>query len=900
LSLDKFNFMKKMKIFRSLSLIVFCVFILLSCSDKTAEEPIAAPQKTILKRAEVSYLNESYARLRKKQVDDVRYKLIFNLSADENEFLGSAEIEFELLNTNQALTVDFTNGKVEELILNGSVVDFTYNNWFISIDESLLERGPQHLSIKFSHPYSLTGSGLYRSIDPEDGFAYIYSDLEPYDANRIFPSFDQPDLKATYDMQVEVPADWQVITARRESEIIEKGERNVWGFPVSDNFSTYIFSLHAGPYKVWEDNSASVPLRLMARQTLAKYVNVEEWFEISRQGFEFFEKYFEVDYPFHKYDQIIVPDFNSGAMENVGAVTFSERYIKRGSYTIEERERIANVVLHEMAHMWFGNLVTMDWWNGLWLNESFATYMAYLAATENTKFKQSWHTFYSRTKLWAYNTDEQVTNHPIELPVNNTESGFANFDGITYGKGASVLKQLSYLIEPEVFRQGVSQYLKDKSYGNSVLDDFMSAMEKSSKRDLDEWTRQWLYIKGTNKITTNYQCEDGKISKFALTQESQEAESELREHRLQLGLYNVAENNKIKLVETLAATIHGSSTDIYDLIDLPCPDFVYPNHDDWAFVKVALPERELAILKSNINGFSDPMIRSMLWRNLWEAVRDARLPLTEYAEIVLANISAENDLKTLNQVTGSISSTLSYLYLFQMDDAAIRDRYLRGFESLAWNKLSELDGQVDLQMIWFDHYLYIAHSAESLARLKSLLNGELKIARLNPDQDRRWAMVHRLSAHAYMGIEDVLERERKRDPSSSGEKAYIAAQSAAPNIDNKETWLQEIQKENTDLALAKLRAAMGSLYPAYQVEYRKALLAEALRPLAQLDTAKDQHFLRFYARSLLRGYCSGASNTALKNAISENSNSSLGTTKALKIALQDDQRCLSMKSLVVK
>ena len=892
--------MKNMKMYKKVSLVVSCIFVLLSCSDKAAEEETTALQKTIIKRAEVSYLNESYARLRKKQLDDVKYKLSFNLSAHENEFSGVAEIEFELLNTNQALTLDFTDGKVEELVLNGSVIDFNYNNWFVSIDESLLEVGPQYLSIKFSHPYSLTGSGLYRSIDPEDGFAYIYSDLEPYDANRIFPGFDQPDLKATYDMLVEVPAHWQVITARREIEIIDKGERKVWDFPASDKFSTYIFSLHAGPYKVWEDNTGSVPLRLMARQTLARYVNVDEWFEISRQGFEFFEKYYEIDYPFQKYDQIIVPDFNAGAMENVGAVTFSERYIKRGSYTIEESERIANVVLHEMAHMWFGNLVTMDWWNGLWLNESFATYMAYLAATENTKFKKSWHTFYSRTKLWAYNTDEQVTNHPIELPVNNTESGFANFDGITYGKGASVLKQLSYLIDPEVFRQGVSHYLKDKSYENSVLNDFMSAMEKSSKRDLNDWTRQWLYTKGTNKITTDYQCEEGKISKFLLTQESREGEQELREHRLQLGLYNRADNKKIELVHTSAVTISGASTDVSEAIYLPCPDFVYPNHDDWAFVKVALPERELAILKDNINGFTDPMMRSMLWRNLWEAVRDARLPLTEYAEIVLANISAEGDLKTLNQVTHSISSTLAYLYLFQMDDAASRDWYLNAFESLAWNKLSENKEQADLQIIWFDHYLSIAHSEEGLSRLKSLLNGELKISGLNPDQDRRWAMVNRLSAHAYTGIEDVIEHEHKRDPSSSGEKAYIAVQSAAPNMDNKEIWLQEIQKEKTDLALAKLRAAMGSLYPAYQVEYRKALLSETLRPLAQLDAAKDQQFLKFYARTLLRGYCTTESNEVLQKAISENSNSSLVTTKALRIALQEDQRCMSMKVLNIK
>ena len=880
------------------SVILLLSFMLLSCSDKSAEEKSQQAQGII--RAEVSYLNEDYARLRSKQVDNVSYKLYFSLSGDEADFTGSAEIAFELLNTSQALTLDFSEGKVEKVSLNGNEIEAGYNGWFITIDPSLLHAGPQLISIDFSHPYSKTGSGLYRFTDPEDDKVYIYSDLEPYDANHIFPSFDQPDIKASYDMQVEVPANWQVVTARRETEVRDKGSRKLWEFPASDIFSTYIFSLHAGPYRVWEASAGDIPMRLMARQAMAEYVNVEEWFEISRQGFEFFGKYYDIKYPFHKYDQLIVPDFNSGAMENVAAVTFSERYIKRGTYTIEERERIANVVLHEMAHMWFGNLVTMDWWNGLWLNESFATYMAYLALTENTIFTQAWHTFYSRTKLWAYNTDEQVTNHPIEVPVNNTDSGFANFDGITYGKGASVLKQLSYLIEPEIFRQGVSQYLKNKSYQNSELNDFMSSMASAAERDLDEWTRQWLYTKGTNRITANYQCEEGKISYFSVSQESQEAEPELREHRLQLGLFKTGKNQQMNLLSVVPVIITGENTDIAELIGEACPDFVYPNYADWAFVKVGLPERELKLLKKNINGFSDPLMRSMLWRNLWEAVRDAKLPLTEYADIVLANIAAETNLKTLNQVTGTIDSTIAYFYLFQMQDNNSRVLYLDRVEALAWDKLQSYKDHADLQKIWFDHYIYIVHSTDGLGKLKALLNGERSVAGLVLDQDRRWNLVKRLSAHAVTGIADILEQELKRDPSSNGQKAYIAAQSAAPNLENKQKWLSEIQDDKTELALAKLRSAMGYLYPAYQVEYRQALLSNALKPLVELDSKKDQQYLRFYARHLLKGYCTVDSSEALQKAIDDNHASSLGTTKSLKIALQEDQRCLNMKALVVK
>lgn len=394
----------------------FALVILLSaCSSNVVED--IAPQSTAVQRLEASYLEESYARIRSKQVSNVAYKLKFNLSGDKAEFSGQVEISFDLLNNKQDLTLDFSDGDVSRVNLNGQDIEIDYNSWFISIDRSMLTQGPQKIVVEFTHPYSKTGSGLYRFIDPEDERVYIYSDLEPYDANRIFPSFDQPDIKATYDMEVEVPSDWLVVTSRKETNVVDKGETKLWQFPISEKFSTYIFSLHAGHYHIWESKAGDIPLRLMARQALAEHVVIEDWFEITRQGFAFFQDYFEVDYPFHKYDQLIVPDFNSGAMENTGAVTFSERFIRRGSYTTEERERIANVILHEMAHMWFGNLVTMDWWNGLWLNESFATYMAYLSATEATEFNRAWHSFFSRTKRWAYNTDEQVTNHPIELPV---------------------------------------------------------------------------------------------------------------------------------------------------------------------------------------------------------------------------------------------------------------------------------------------------------------------------------------------------------------------------------------------------------------------------------------------------------------------------------------------------
>ncbi len=887
---------RKTDIFIQKLLILCCAFSVLSCSSHTTNE------KRIIKpgveRAAVSYLNEDYARLRGKQVSNVSYKLSVGLSASEPEYSGSVEIDFDLLNTDQALTIDFSEGTVLNVILNGKAIPVDYNKWFITIEPILLKAGRQHIVIDYSHPYSKTGSGLYRFTDPEDQRVYIYSELEPYNANRIFPSFDQPNIKATYELKVEAPADWQVVSSIRETNISGKGGSRTWTFPPSAKFSTYIFSLHAGHYHIWEADAGDIPMRLMARQSLAKYVDTDEWFTITRQGLEFFQNYFDIKYPFRKYDQLIVPDFNWGAMEDVAAVTFSEDYIKRGSYTLDEKENIASVILHEMAHMWFGDLVTMEWWNGLWLNESFATYMSNLALTEGTAYTQAWHTFYSRTKLWAYDTDEQVTNHPIELPVDNTDSGFANFDGITYGKGASVLKQLSYLLGPEVFRRGVSQYLKHRAYQNSELHDFTSALATAADRDLQEWSRQWLYSKGTNSISAGYQCQNNRLTGLHVSQQSAEASPELREHRLQLGFYTRDENEQMKLMQASPVSISGENTELPEFAGMACADFVYPNHADWAFVKVQLPEKELALLRRNINGFEEPLMRSMLWRNLWEAVRDARLPLTDYADMVLANIAAETNAKTLRQVLRTLRSTMRYFYSFQFPDDAMANSYVGRFEKVAWDKINSYSDQGDLQKIWLDHFLSIAHSPAALAQLKSLLNGELSVPGLVLDQDRRWTMVKRLSAHAYTGIEAILQREQQRDPSGYGEKAYIAAQASAPQLENKQLWLQKIQDEKTELPLAKLTAAMSYLLPAHQIKFRQELMNDLVSPLTQLDSTRHQQYLMNYVDYLLDGYCTTMSNQLLQQAVEDNQASSLIVTKALKIALQEDQRCLNMKALI--
>ncbi|NQZ02712.1 MAG: aminopeptidase N, partial [Bdellovibrionales bacterium] len=331
-------------------------------------------------------ITESEATWRAKQVQNVKYNLEFNL-LDSKSFAGTSTITFKLTDPGNGLRIDYHDGAISNLMVNGKTVKPKYNSHFLWIEASHLTEGANTVVVDFESPYSKEGNGLHQFRDPEDKRRYLFTDLEPFDANRVFPMFDQPDLKATYTMKVTVPKTWKVITSVRESKVEDADGGKTWTFPESQKFSTYIWSLHAGDYHMWEDNSGKYPLRLFARKSLKKYVKPKDWFKFTHDGFKFFNEYFAYEYPYKKYDQLLVPEFNAGAMENVAAVTFTERFVSRGVKSERERMSLNNVILHEMAHMWFGNLVTMKWWNDLWLNESFATYMASLGQAGNSEFK---------------------------------------------------------------------------------------------------------------------------------------------------------------------------------------------------------------------------------------------------------------------------------------------------------------------------------------------------------------------------------------------------------------------------------------------------------------------------------------------------------------------------------
>ncbi len=850
-------------------------------------------------RAENKYLSQERAFKRSVRVSDVSYQLNYNLTG-EKSFSASSTINFALSEKTSPLTVDLNKAQITSVIINGfsmpvEALEKNYNQWFITLPVEQLIKGNNTVTVKFTHKHSTNGEGLHRFKDPVDDRVYLYSHFEPAAAQQMFALFDQPDLKATFEMTVSAPKEWTVFSAMREDKITKQGNFNIWHFPQSKTLSPYNFSLHAGPYKMWQDNNGKYPLRLFTRQSVANQITPKHWFTYTKQGFEFFDDYFGIDYPFKKYDQVLVPDFLYGAMENAAAVTFSEgSFLTNGEMSQSRRERLASVIMHEMAHQWFGNLATMKWWNGLWLNESFAAFMATLATSESTEFTNAWRSFYAGGKQSAYRADQRVTTHPIEVPVPSTANAFDNIDAITYSKGASVLNQLRHLLGEKTFQQGIHNYLSDNAYKNAVLDDFIDSLAKASGKDLTQWQQKWLYQAGVNTIEASYQCNAGKISSFNLLQTADASQPTLREQKVQIALFK-AKNPGFHLTKKISVIYQGKSTQVNELVGVICPDLVYPNYQDWAFVKVNLDARSFKTTQNYLAQIQDPLLRSMLWQSLWDSVRDGKLPLNEYLHVALANAPLEQDYTTLGQILGQISSAKAYLNKGLGSQHPYVKEFAQQLEEITWQSTLYNTDNKNRQRRWFNSYVNLAHTKSALDNLYKLLNGQHSLEGLTISQDIRWDIIAQLNRYKHTKSAELIAQELTIDSSDTGEKSAIYAQAIAPNAKVKTDWLAKIQQKNTDIGFSKLRTAMSALYPSEQNSFNEQNAAQFMLSLTEMDQANGPVFMRSY-NNLIPATCSKVSVARLAKAVNELSDLSAGTKRSLLIKQQEDQRCLLIKN----
>jgi aminopeptidase N len=858
----------------------------------------AQPAATPAARADNAFLSQLDAAARAARVANVDYVLDFTLTGKES-FNGTTTVQFDLTDASTPLTLDLDKATIATLTVNGKAVTPVYNNWFITLAPGDLVKGRNLVTVVYQRLHSTNGEGLHRMTDPVDGRVYTYSHFEPAAAHQMFAVFDQPDLKATYQLSVTAPLDWTVISTMRESGVDAVGaESRRWTFPRTKKLSPYNFSMHAGPYKMWEDKSGTYPMRLFARQSVASQIKPAEWFKYTKQGLTFFDQYFGVPYQFGKYDQILVPDFLYGAMENAAAITFGEaRFLYKADMTAEQRQSLASVIMHEMAHQWFGDLVTMKWWNGLWLNESFASFMGTLATAEATEFTDAWQDFYSSGKQAAYRQDQTASTHPIEVPVPSTANAFDNIDAITYSKGASTLMQLRHLLGEEVFRKGVHNYLTKFAYQNATLDDFIGALGDAAGRDLKPWTSQWLYQAGVNTVAAQYQCKGNRITSFTLQQSAPGAAlPTLREQRVQVATFNMS-GDKMVLGKNVAVTYSGATTSVPALVGSACPDLVYPNYQDWGFVKIALDPRSLATTRAHLAKVDDPLLRAMLWQSLWDGVRDGKTSLLTFIDTALQNAPTEKDYTLLGDVLGKVRSARTLLTRAGLDTPATRQA-ATALENMAWQGVVTNAGNGDFQRRWFQSYLEQAASAQAQTRLAGLLDGSLKVDGLAVNQDLRWDIIEQLSRRDYPGSAALVTAEAARDKSAAGQAAAIAAEVARPDAATKTRWLATVHDTRTTVPFSKIRVAMFNLYPSEQKALSEATAAARLAQLAALDQSAGPVYMRAYAGSLIPANCTPASVARLTQAASTMTGLSALTRRSLMNTLEEDQRCVAIKRVM--
>ncbi len=591
--------------------------------------------------------DEAQARARLLEVDS--YIVELDLTCGETTFTSTTTIDFRCSEPGAETFADLVRASIDDVRLNDVVLDpdeVYADNRILLADLQPTNR----LVVRAHLPYSRTGEGLHRFVDPADKRVYTYTQFEVPDARRVYATFEQPDLKSVFTFHVQAPEDWVVVSNAPTPQPEPRSDGTaLWRFPPTERISTYITAVVAGEYHAehttYHGKFGKIPLGHYCRQSLVDHLDTDALVRITEQGFAFFEEAFDYPYPFHKYDQLYVPEYNMGAMENAGAVTLRDEYLPRSRQDASFYEFRASVILHEMAHMWFGDLVTMKWWDDLWLNESFAEWACYHAAVEATEFTESWTGFTNARKNWALRQDQLPSTHPIAADNYDLQAVEVNFDGITYAKGASVLKQLVAWVGLENFLVGLRAYFRAHAFGNSEFADLLGALEASSGRELDSWAKEWLQTSGVNTLIPRFElAQDGTYSSFSVEQTATVEHPTLRRHRLGIGLYDEVPDGEggSRLVRRtdLEVDVEGANTPIEQLVGVRQPDLLLLNDGDLSYAKIRLDERSLATVVAGLARLEDSLARALCWGATWDMTRDAEMTASDFVELVLRNIAA--------------------------------------------------------------------------------------------------------------------------------------------------------------------------------------------------------------------------------------------------------------------
>jgi aminopeptidase N len=778
-------------------------------------------------------LTRDEAATRSALITVASYQVDLDLTGSDATFGTVSVVRFGCAAPGSSSFINLTAPAVREITLNDTPVSLdAFDGNRITLTGLAAENV---LRVAADCAYSRSGEGLHRFTDPADGRVYLYSDLETFDAHRVYACFDQADMKASYELAVTAPADWQVVSNMAPESTVPDGGALRWHFPATPVLPTYITAVAAGPYHVVRDEHDGIPLGVYCRQSLASYLDADEILEVTRQGFDFYHSSFGIKYPFGKYDQLFVPEFKEGAMENAGCVTFVEAYIFRSRVTDFAREARGETILHEMAHMWFGDLVTMRWWDDLWLNESFATWAGTLAQAEATRWTSAWTTFAQLYKAWAYRQDQLPSTHPIAADIPDIAAVEVNFDGITYAKGASVLKQLVAYVGRENFLDGVRKYFAAHAWGNATLADLLAALEETSGRDLAAWSAEWLQTAGVNTLRPSYSVDaDGRFTEFAVEQEAPASHPVLRSHRIAIGLYDRTSAGLVRR-RRIETDVAGPRTVVPELVGQPRPDLVLVNDDDLTYAKIRLDDHSLRTLvgaggrgglggevspqdrrdpggsppgaaqspraSSSIGAFTDSLPAALCWSAAWDMVRDGEMAARDYVRLVLSGISSVADISMVQTLLRQAGQAVR-----RFADPGWRQTGLAQMAGALRDLLHDAPAGSDTQLAYVRAFAGAAISAGDLALLAGLLDGSVVLDGLSVDTDLRWSLLWRLVSRGARG-EDEIDAELARDATDAGERHAAACRAAIPTAEAKqEAWETLIRGE---LTIAMFRAVLA-------------------------------------------------------------------------------------------
>jgi aminopeptidase N len=712
----------------------------------------------------------------------------------EDTFESITTIRFSSARPGASSWVDIVAAGVRAATLNGQELDvsgYVEDNG-IALPELA---ATNELVVHADCRYMNTGEGLHRFVDPVDGGVYLYTQFETADAKRMFACFDQPDLKSTYRMTVTAPRDWKIVSNARVAateDTEQDAVRTV--FAESERISTYLVALVAGPYAEWRDSYSdehgTIPLGIYCRASLAEYMDADRLFTETKQGFGFYHRTFGTPYPFSKYDQLFVPEFNAGAMENAGAVTFLEDYVFRSRVTRYSYERRAETVLHEMAHMWFGDLVTMRWWDDLWLNESFATFASVLAQAEATEYRNAWTSFANIEKSWAYRQDQLPSTHPIAADIVDLHAVEVNFDGITYAKGASVLKQLVAYVGLDNFLAGLKVYFGKHAWGNATLADLLAALEEASGRDLSWWSAQWLETTGLNSLRPRFEVDArGRFSSFQVLQGgAKPGAGELRTHRIAVGVYDEDASGKLTRTNRVELDVSGERTDVADLVGVQAGKLVLVNDDDLTYCTMRLDNDSLVTLIDRIADISEPLPRTLCWSAAWEMTREAELKARDFVTLVQRGIHGETEVGVVQRLLLQAQTALnSYA-----EQSWAREQGWPSFTTRLLELARSAEPGSDHQLAFVNSLTSSVLDEATLDVLAGWLDGSAALEGLTVDTDLRWRLLHALVAHGRADVAEI-DAELERDNTATGRRHAERSRALRPTAEAKaQAWQRAV------------------------------------------------------------------------------------------------------------